>query len=123
MRIADRKLWRGLEPDFPLWGIRRERRRIKNLHQILENLHYGCLMHIEAAGKLFLQSGQLPGEVWTCQKRFPHFGKGSHNKDVDSRSPETLGRITMRPMQSIQRRPRTSYSSAQRVGYSECSRP
>jgi hypothetical protein len=26
---------RGLEPDFPLWRIRRERRRIKNLHQIL----------------------------------------------------------------------------------------
>jgi hypothetical protein len=38
-------------------------------------------MHIESAGKLFLESGQLPGEVWTCQKRFPHLGKGSHNKD------------------------------------------
>ena len=116
---------RGLEPDFPLWRIRRQRRRVQDLHEILKDVDDGCFVRVEPAGKLFLKassffaSSRVPSNVSRIftKARMTRLrrGFGVAGKHFDSRSLETLGRITMRPMQSIQRRPRTSYSSALRA--------
>lgn len=71
----------------------RRRWRIKDLHQVLENLDYRCLVNVKTAGKLFLKSGKLSGEVWTCQKRFPHPGKSSDNKNAHLHSPWAIQNI------------------------------
>src|SRR5882724_8561416 len=104
-----------LEPDFPLWRIRWGRRRGQDLHEILKDVDDGCFVRVEPAGELFLQRFELFRQLARAKQRLAHFYESTDDKHVDSRSPETLGRITMRPMQSIQRRPRTPYSSGPRA--------
>jgi hypothetical protein len=64
------------------------RRRIQDLHDLLQDLHDCRLMRVQSAGELFLQGSEFPCELGSAAKRLAHFRKGAHDKDADSRSPD-----------------------------------
>ena len=82
------RLCRRLKPDFPLWRIRWQRRRVQDLHEILKDVDDGCFVRVEPAGELFLQCFELFRQLARAKQRLAHFYESTDDKHVDSRSPD-----------------------------------
>lgn len=63
-------------------GFLRRGRRVKNVHDALENFHNGRFVEIKAAFEFLLQLRQLAGQLPAVRKHGPHLEEGAHDIDT-----------------------------------------